>query len=176
MSIAKSLQRAIRQEMVAEMQINPWSTAAELTGKGIDHVSTRSLALKLSADHSANLRASAFIFGDTYESQPIDETKQLMFNEGYELICDSDEGILYFHESLGISARVKSNNNVLESILLMCDFEVDQNQLTPNSLTGLGAQGEIINNRFNCIVDATFGLSAKMFVMRHFATDGASLV
>lgn len=176
MSIVKSLKRAIKQEMVAEMQVNPWLIASEQTGLDIDHVETRTLALELSDQHASSMRASAFIFGDTYESQPIDEAKKLMLDEGYEMFSSSEEGILYLHGSLGITARVKEFEGKLDSILLLCDFEIDQNQLTPTSLTGLGAQGEIINNRFNCSVDATFGLSTKMFVLRHFATDGESLV
>jgi len=167
------LQRAIVKEMVSEMQINPWLIASQKTGLGIDHAKTRTLAIELSKQHIFNLRASAFIFGDTYEEQPIDETKQLMINEGYQLIVDSESEMLYLHESLCITAKVKANNDNLEYILLICDFDVDLNQLKPEFLTGLGAQGEIINNKFNCTVDATCGLCAKMFVLRHFATDGS---
>lgn len=167
-----AFKRAIKQELVAEMQTNPWLVASEKTGLGIDHATTRSLATEMSTKHAADLRMAAFIFGDTYENQPIQESKDLMEEEGFELFSDDKDGkILYLHESLGITAQVKYDyKDELVAIMLMCDMIIDKNELTPTSLTGLGAQGEIIDSRFNCTVDATCGLSTKMYVLRHLAT------
>ncbi len=171
----KLLEKAIKQELVAEMQTNPWLIAADQTGLGINHVKTRSLALELSSKHIADLRRSAFIFGDTYENQPIEKSKKLMETEGFEFFSDDNEGnLLYLHASLGITASLKHDyKNELVSITLLCDMLINELFLTPTSLTGLGAVGEIIDSRFNCSVDATCGLFAKMYVLRHLATDGS---
>jgi hypothetical protein len=169
-----SLKRAIKQELVAEMQTNPWLIASKKTGLGVNDAKTRSLAIDMSTRHTANLRMAAYIFGDTYENQPIQESKDLMIEEGFELFSDEEGKMLYLHGSLGITAQVKYNpKQQLEEIILLCDMIIDENNLTPTSLTGLGAQGEIIGSRFNCTVDATCGLSTKMCVLRHLVTDGS---
>jgi hypothetical protein len=174
MSSVKQLERAIKQEVVAEMQTNQFIIASEKTGQDIDHRETRCLALQLTLEQAENLRASCFIFGDTLDSQPIEETHEILVSEGFKLYLQNLDGAaLYIHDSLGITARVSSNNGLLENICLVCDYEVDVNLVTPESLCGLGAFGEVMSGKFNCTVDATCGLSAKMYVLRHFATDGS---
>ena len=175
MPIAQRLQRAIKQEMVADMQINQYLIAAEKTGKDLDHRETRNLALKLTLEYAAQLRASCFIFGDTIDNQPIDETHKILVDEGFKEYGNNlnDHGTLYIHTSLGITARVTSKNDRLENIMLICNYDVDMSLITTDSLCGLGAFGEILNGKFDCTVDATCGLAAKMHVLRHFATDGS---
>jgi len=175
MSITQQLQRAIKQEMVAEMQTNQYLVAAEKTGQDIDHRETRNLALQLTQEHGAQLRASCFIFGDTIDNQPIDETHDILIGEGFKKYSNNldDKGALYIHESLGITARVVSENERLVSIMLICNYDVDMSLITVDSMCGLGAFGEVFNGKFDCTVDATCGLSAKMHVLRHFATDGS---
>ncbi len=167
--------KAIKQELVAQLQVNPWLVANQHTGLGIQHAKTRTVALQLSEQHSKNLRRSAFIFGDTYKGQPIDKTKEILQDERFDYFPQDEENeMLLAHDSLGIVAKVKHDSDRrLVDILLLCDFTVDQSQIGPASLTGLGAQGEIIDSRFNCTIDATTSLVAKMFVLRHLATDGS---
>ena len=175
MSMIEKLQRTIKQEMVADMQTNQYLVAAEKTGQDLDHLETRSLGLKLALEHSAQLRASCFIFGDTIDNQPIDETHEILIDEGFKKYDNNldDQGTLYIHESLGITARVTSKDGRLENIMLICNYEVDMSLITPNSMCGLGAFGEVFDGKFDCTVEATCGLSAKMYVLRHFATDGS---
>lgn len=175
MQIACQFKRSIKQEMAAEMQINQYLVAAEQTGKDINHRETRALALKLTLEHATQLRTSCFIFGDTIDNQPTDKTHEILLEEGFKLYSDNldNQGSLYIHGSLGITARVTNVDGKLENILLICDYEVDMDLVTTDSLCGLGAFGEICNGKFDCTVDATCGLSTKMHVLRHFATDGS---
>jgi len=175
MSIVEKLERAIKQEVVAEMQINQYLIASAKTGQDLDHQETKVLALELTLEHAAQLRAACFIFGDTIDSQPIDDTHNILVEEGFKLYSSNldDQGVLYIHDSLGITARVTNIDGLLENIMLICDYSVDMSLITPDNMCGLGAFGEVLNGKFSCTVDATCGLAAKMYVLRHFATDGS---
>ena len=170
------LRRFIRDAIIEDMQINPCQLAMKQTGKDINDASTRTLASQISADLQKWLRASCFIFGDTYHNQEFSEVRTILENNGFEIadVTAEENEIVFFHETFDMQALVLVQNNIVERIMVHGEYDIGPTLLDLQKISGVGfmiAEQHESNLKFTA--DLTLAFSAKFHVIRSLATDGS---
>jgi len=168
-TLLRKFELYMKRERVADLQRNPYLLAEAETGLPPEHPKTQSAIKKHVKQYNTLNRAGAYIFGDTYEGMPIEDALKIIINEGFTPVGRTPNGAIRFqHQYLGIGSTPRCTpDGKLVAIALDLALSVRPQDVNEQTCCGLGlSDPELIGSTLHGQMDATGGLSAKMFVLK----------
>lgn len=174
MNESDKLHRFVRDEIIKDIKIDPDQIVKEMVGETCDHGMICELSQKVKASKNSMIRASSFIFGDTYDLQPVQETILVLQNCGFEIsessVTDSD--IELYHETYDLKAVIIISDGLMVKIFLYGSIPVGEVDLDDLFLFGL-LNASWSDKILSIEADLTLAFSAKFHFIRSLATDGS---
>lgn len=125
-------------------------------------------------DYFLELRAAAFIFGDTYKGMVAEDAIKILFDEGFlPYQEDPSKPVSFCHEYLGMRCFVTlGDEDKIHTIILRIHQTVNANLIKPHSLDFIGIINcDIRGNMMIADIDVTGGLRTKMHVLKSFVSS-----
>lgn len=122
------------------------------------------------------LRASAFIFGDSYKGMSENDVRELVEGEDFEIYFDETAGHLkilgYRHKYLNIELAVEIAHGKLDLMTLEFKLRIDMNNITDKSMCGVGMLMMQANSDGVMVgkMNVTGGFLNKIYVLKSFVT------
>ena len=170
MTESAKLSRFIRNEIINDIKINPFHLAEKLVGTGVSTEEMVQVATEVSRTQSNYIRSSCYIFGDTYDDQPVEKTLSILTDSGFqvsETSLETDEIELY-HDLYDMSVLVQDGLTV--RILLNGSYEVSAVDLDELFNIGL-ITADLVGSVLSFHADFTLGFSSKFFILKSFASS-----
>lgn len=172
MTESAKLSRFIRNEIINDIKINPFHLAEKLVGTGVSTEEMVQVATEVSRTQSNYIRSSCYIFGDTYDDQPVEKTLSILTDSGFQVSETSLEtdGIELYHDLYDMSVLVLVQDGLTVRILLNGSYEVSAVDLDELFNIGL-ITADLVGNVLSFHADFTLGFSSKFLILKSFASS-----
>lgn len=172
-SQGKKFDRYLLQERVKQLRTNPYDLAAAKFNLPPNSPQVVRAAQPMVEEWAESNRASAYIFGDTYEGMPIDEALKVIIDENFGPVGRTPQGLIRFKHDylgLGLTPRCDDDGN-LSAIPVDVALEIRTDLVKTTDFCGLGLfDPSVQGNTLYAQMDATCGFRVKMYCLRSLAS------
>lgn len=171
MSIKQKFERLIKQERIAKMQID-MDGVLESFPPGLRH--NKKFQDSLINSWLDDLKASAFIFGDSYIGIPVEEIDQILLREDFKLAAEeqvpsepSKTILTYIHSYLNIANVLFVEDNKVYKLNSCFRINIGTSGVLTEKLCGLGVKSLNVNDgMMTGQIDGSESLVAKLTVLK----------